>query len=61
MFGQQRAVHTSRMVRGLLDPGGATEMVTDVAYEVGSDAPLYEPPLSVTSLEPIVVTTLTIG
>jgi hypothetical protein len=32
-------------------------MVAHAAYEVGSDAPLYEPPLTVTPLEPIVVKT----
>jgi len=32
-------------------------MVAHVAYEVGSDAPLHEPPLSLAPLEAIVVPT----
>ena len=32
-------------------------MVAHVAYEVGSDAPLYETPLSVVPLEAVVVAT----
>ena len=44
-------------VRGLLPGGGATEVAAHVAYEVGSDAPLHETPLSVAALEAVVVPT----
>ena len=60
MDGTRACVARSRAAnagRGLLLCGGATEMVAHVAYEVGSDAPLHEAPLSVAPLEAVVVPT----